>query len=624
MQVPTPLKKAIRKLTAPDGKVHKIEFLCDGQQFVVSGTHPDTGQAYRWKDFDLTKIDVTHLPIATEAKVNAFLDRCVEELKAKMGWLDVSNGGSTGLAPNNVVQFTPPIAERVGKMQYGGEFPINDTLLAYSGDQLRNGVPCEDVIKDCLARAQRAHDDIPGDPQERPIWDWNKMRQQIEAMVYGYVKKYHREQPRIIEMLPNSMLEKWRAIEVAGGTPCFQKRRYWGVEDEGPAEPLPEMEPPPSENEEPKDTDAPRRYRFQVIDFEDMRPDDVSHYLVDELLPEKGIGMVWGKPKCLKSFFMLDVCFHIARGMTYHDRAVKRGGVVYCAFEGGYGYKKRVTALRLLHGIDGEPKGSTPLKIVPSSAPNLVKDHTQLVREVREQIGDMAPRIVVLDTLNKSMPGSESKDADMAAYIKAAEAIRDAFDCLVIIVHHCGWDESRPRGHSSLPGAVDVQLRVERTDSHLTIEVELMRDGPEGTQVHLTAEEIVVGRDERAGRDLTSLVLTSLVLKAADAPLEPAEKKRGRPGAAIPVFERALKTALEARGESFQPDLGTPVHAVDQKHVRYYFDRNYIDGSAKDESSLRRAFGRALNELNDNGGIVCQRDSIGRTMIWRPIRDGLR
>jgi hypothetical protein len=111
-----------------------------------------------------------------------------------------------------------------------------------------------------------------------------------------------------------------------------------------------------------------------------MRPDDVSHYLVDELLPEKGIGMVWGKPKCLKSFFMLDVCFHVARGMAYHDRAVKQGGVVYCAFEGGYGYKKRVAALRIIHGIDGEAKGATPLKIVPSSAPNLVSqcdDHNR-------------------------------------------------------------------------------------------------------------------------------------------------------------------------------------------------------------------------------------------------------
>jgi RecA-family ATPase len=71
-------------------------------------------------------------------------------------------------------------------------------------------------------------------------------------------------------------------------------------------------------------------------------------------------------------------------------------------------------------------------------------------------LGDVKPAAVVLDTLNKSLFGSENKDVDMGAYVRAAEAIRDIFLCVVIIVHHCGYDETRPRGHSSLPGAVDA------------------------------------------------------------------------------------------------------------------------------------------------------------------------
>jgi hypothetical protein len=120
-------------------------------------------------------------------------------------------------------------------MQYGGEFPLNDTLLAYSGEQLRGGVLSDDVIKDCLARAQKAYDDIPGDPQERPIWDWTKMRHQIEAMVYGYIEKNYKDENRLVEALPGRMLEKWREIEKLGGAPTFRKRRFWGVEDTGPA-----------------------------------------------------------------------------------------------------------------------------------------------------------------------------------------------------------------------------------------------------------------------------------------------------------------------------------------------------------------------------------------------------
>jgi RecA-family ATPase len=50
----------------------------------------------------------------------------------------------------------------------------------------------------------------------------------------------------------------------------------------------------------------------------------------------------------------------------------------------------------------------------------------------------------------------------MSVYVLAADKIRDAFNCAVIIVHHCGHEGTRPRGHSSLIGAVDAQIAVKR------------------------------------------------------------------------------------------------------------------------------------------------------------------
>jgi hypothetical protein len=43
-----PFEKLVVCLKAQDGTEHKIEFLCDGQQFVVDGIHPDTGKPYSW------------------------------------------------------------------------------------------------------------------------------------------------------------------------------------------------------------------------------------------------------------------------------------------------------------------------------------------------------------------------------------------------------------------------------------------------------------------------------------------------------------------------------------------------------------------------------------------------
>jgi phenylpyruvate tautomerase PptA (4-oxalocrotonate tautomerase family) len=119
-------------------------------------------------------------------------------------------------------------------------------------------------------------------------------------------------------------------------------------------------------------------------------------------------------------------------------------------------------------------------------------------------------RCVVLDTLNKSLIGSESKDVDMANYIAAAEAIQAAFGCVVIIVHHHGIDETRPRGHTSLRGAVDALIKVVRDENNtIVVEIEEMRDGPEGTQLMSRLVVVDVGEDN-AGRPLTSAVVEAV------------------------------------------------------------------------------------------------------------------
>jgi hypothetical protein len=48
-QTPEPFKKIQRKFRAPDGTIHKIEILGDGQQLAVAGIHPMTHQAFTWK-----------------------------------------------------------------------------------------------------------------------------------------------------------------------------------------------------------------------------------------------------------------------------------------------------------------------------------------------------------------------------------------------------------------------------------------------------------------------------------------------------------------------------------------------------------------------------------------------
>jgi hypothetical protein len=87
------------------------------------------------------------------------------------------------------------------------------------------------------------------------------------------------------------------------------------------------------------------------------------------------------------------------------------------------------------------------------------------------------------------------------AAVSGADAIRDGFDCLAVIVHHCPHDANRPRGHSSLMGALDIQIAVRRDiANNVVAELELAKDGEVGLTFLSQLERIELGHDKEATR----------------------------------------------------------------------------------------------------------------------------
>ena len=67
----------------------------------------------------------------------------------------------------------------------------------------------------------------------------------------------------------------------------------------------------------------------------------------------------------------------------------------------------------------------------------------------------------------------------------------------MIIVHHCGIDARRPRGHTSLTGAADAQLSVKRDPAgNIVVTVEWMKDGPEGDAIISRLDQVEIGIDD--------------------------------------------------------------------------------------------------------------------------------
>jgi hypothetical protein len=234
--------------------------------------------------------------------------------------------------------------------------------------------------------------------------------------------------------------------------------------------------------------------RIQLIPFDEIKLGTQRRYLVKNLIPRVGLTVVWGPPKCGKSFWAFDVMMHCALRWNYRDRRVHPGPVVYCAFEGQTGLEARVEAFR--QRFLPETPDKVPFYLQPVTL-DLVRDRGALITGIKAQLGDRKPVAVTLDTLNRSIRGSESSDEDMTAYVNAADAIRAAFDCAVLIVHHCGIEGTRPRGHTSLTGAVDAQLAVKRdAANNVIVTVEYMKDGPEGDAITSQLERVIVGLDD--------------------------------------------------------------------------------------------------------------------------------
>jgi hypothetical protein len=193
---------------------------------------------------------------------------------------------------------------------------------------------------------------------------------------------------------------------------------------------------------------------------------------------------------------------HVATGRKYRGHRVQQGAVVYLALEGGGGFAGRVEAWRQRHLAARVEPVPFYLLDVPL---DLIADCKALIADIRKQVVGR-PTVIVVDTLNRAIAGDENSSEDMAKFIKAADMLRAAFNNLVIVIHHCGVVGTRPRGHTSLSGADDAQIAVERDkDEAVIARVEHMKDGEAGTVFISKLEKVDLGKDDD-GDPITSCV----------------------------------------------------------------------------------------------------------------------
>ncbi len=276
-------------------------------------------------------------------------------------------------------------------------------------------------------------------------------------------------------------------------------------------------------------------------------------YLVDHLLPEDGLGVLWAAAGVGKTFTALDLALHVATGKAWQGRAVKQCAVLYAVGEGFQGMRARVWAWCVEHQIQ-------PDQLEDSFNTRRVSwDITsQAARyDVALELSELAvtPRLVVIDTLSSNAPSGfdDNSTKDMKALMDAARTLRDTGPATVLFTHHTGHETSRMRGSTDAIGAVDVSLHLKITSGKgRELVVAKARDFEAPPPIPLQLVPIHGAQVVRGGEsvDLSALQappsLTDILRTLADAgrPLKTTEWQR-ESGKAGSQFYALRKQAVE-------------------------------------------------------------------------------
>lgn len=215
----------------------------------------------------------------------------------------------------------------------------------------------------------------------------------------------------------------------------------------------------------------------------DLRARPEPDWIVEGLIQQSSLGVLYGSPGVGKSFVALDIANRVAAGLPWHGRAVARRRVLFLAAEGGANLGRRQAAWQANSGLADDPETYFFDGTVDLLDPEWVAAAALKAREI-------GAGLVIVDTLARSMgAGDENSARDMNAVLAACERIRG--DGAVLLVHHPGRDNiGRERGHSSLRGAADWMVSVtrKRGSRTLTLACEKMKDTPEWTPISMRLE----------------------------------------------------------------------------------------------------------------------------------------
>ena len=350
-----------------------------------------------------------------------------------------------------------------------------------------------------------------------------------------------------------------------------------------------------------KRLNRPESLLDELVWIGDAQPVLQSNYLIKNWIGAKQMTVVYGQSNTGKSFFTLDMSYHIAAGRNWHGHNVKQGVVLYYAAEGGSGYLNRARAIQDHYGDENVPLAIRPCPV------NLLDPEADLpkllaqIDMVKELHGDIA--LIVVDTLSRALVGgNENGPEDMTAYIANSDVLREHGQCSVLSVHHSGKATDLARGHSSLRAATDteIEVAVDEVSGLRFAKTTKQREIEGGREFAFELETVVLGDDEDGDQ-----VTSCFVLPVSDDRKQEAKVKLSKNEKLLVNCFTQLwgeQVGKDNPGGPGYPEVGTR-WIIEEEDLRKHFSGKVT------AVNKNQAYNRAVEGLLEKGQIAKNEDN---------------
>ena len=280
-------------------------------------------------------------------------------------------------------------------------------------------------------------------------------------------------------------------------------------------------------------------------------------WLVKGIIPNAGIGAIYGASGTFKSFLTYHLLAHISNGLAWFEHRVKAAPAVYVPFEGQGGVPNRVRAWRIAQTAARypdylavlEPDDDVLSRVAVVMEPLCLRDQAdreRLVAGLKAQ--GWAGGVLCIDTLAHASAGIEENSSAMGEMISIFRDLQQQLGGVILLVHHSGKDETKGmRGWSGLHAAMDFVVECQKegdpAERAASFRLAKVKDGTTGTSFPFQMQLVHIGVDED-GDPITSLTLRPAV--PGEKPEHPFKTDKGGKGSKAALREiDALTSQLD-------------------------------------------------------------------------------